>query len=145
MAGSTATRPQPPAAPAAFRRPRLSHVAAGVLGVAVLLVGGRLMKEPNFIERIEVHNPTRYDITIDVASSEDDGWMAVGTARRLGSSTFEEIYDQGDAWIFRFTAQGEGGGELRLSKSRLERDEWRIEIPRLVEDKLQEEGAPFPP
>jgi len=116
-----------------------------VLGVTALLVVAQLMKEPNFVERIEVHNPTRYDITIHVAASQDDGWMAVGTAGRQGRSTFEEIYDQGDAWIFRFRAQGEEGGELRLSKSALERDKWRIDIPRAVEERLQEAGAPFPP
>lgn len=144
MTGPTATRSQAAGARASFRRPRLSHLAAAALGVAVLLMVGQLMKEPNFIERIEVQNPTRYDITVHVAG-EADGWMTVGTSRRQGTSTFEEIYDQGDLWILRFTAQGEEGGELRLSKTKLERDEWRIEIPSSVAEQLQEAGAPFPP
>lgn len=145
MAGQATTRPQAPDAPLSSRRPRPAHIAAAALGVAALVLVSQVMEEPTFIERIEVQNPTRYDVTIYVARGDDVGWMAVGTARRQETSTFEEIYDQGDLWIFRFSAQGEEGGELRLSKASLERDRWRVEIPRSVEDQLQEAGAPFPP
>ncbi|MDP9403822.1 MAG: hypothetical protein M3P85_10975 [Actinomycetota bacterium] len=113
--------------------------------VAGMITAGRLMQEPTFIREITVENPTRYDIEIQVTDGDRDGGVSLGTARRASTSTFQEIYDQGDVWIFRFTAQGEEGGELSITRTELERTSWHVEIPEAVGDELRAKGAAFPP
>lgn len=145
MSGPTTTQRPSPGAPARYRQLRPWHLLVTIISVGSLVLVSRLMEPPTFIDRITVQNPTRYDITIYVTEGDRDGWMAVGTARREDTEVFEEIFDQGEVWIFRFTAQGKEGGELRVTKSQLEQSKWRIEIPRSVGDELQDKGAPFPP
>lgn len=138
---------RPPAGfnPPLHRRIRLWHPIAAAAVIVAIVFGAPLLEQPTFIDRITVDNPTRFDITIYVTEDDRDGWMAVGTARREERSTFEEIYDQGPVWIFRFSAQGEIGGQLRLTRHQLEHDRWRLVIPERISEELQAKGAPFPP
>ncbi|MFZ6003033.1 MAG: hypothetical protein ACOYXM_03800 [Actinomycetota bacterium] len=142
---ATAQRPAGGAPTRLYRQLRPWHLLVPLAGIVVIIAAARLMQEPTFIREITVQNPTRYDIGIAVTSEDRDGWMSVGTARRGETSSFEEIYDQGDVWIFRFRAQGVEGGELRLTRTQLEHANWRVEIPESVGDELQSRGAPFPP
>lgn len=142
---TTAQRPAGGAPTRLLRQLRPWHVLALLATIAVLITAPRLTQEPTFISEVTVDNPTRYDIGIQVTGEDRDGWMSVGTARRAGTSSFEEIYDQGDVWIFRFRAQGEEGGEIRLNRTELKRRNWRVEIPESVGEELQSKGAPFPP
>lgn len=112
------------------------------LGAAIPV--SRLLEGPSFVEELRVDNPTKYDITVEVTGAERSGWLGVGVAGRETTSTFKAIIDQGDVWIFRFVAQGEEGGELRLTRQELEGDQWRMRIPESVSDQLQGKGAPFP-
>ena len=115
---------------------------AAVLG-ALLLVG--CISEPAHVARLTVDNPTDYDVLVTVSAPNDRGSVALGTARRRGESTFESILDQGEVWVFRFEAQGEDGGELRMTREQLEADGWQLLIPDSVSERLQEKGAPIPP
>lgn len=142
---TTARRPADDAPLRLYRRLSIWHLVAAAAGVAAMLLLGRLMEQPTFIDEISIDNPTRYDIRIQVTGGDRDGWMTIGTARRDSTSTFEQIVDHGDVWIFRFTAQLEDGGELRLKRTALESAGWRFEIPESVGDELQTHGAPFPP
>lgn len=129
-------------------RIRLVHGAAvlvAILGAACVVFAARFLDGPRFIDRITVENPTRYDIGIEVTSGDRDGWIAVGTVEYRETTIFEEIIDQGDVWLFSFSAQGEDGGELRVTRSDLERASWTVRIPGAVGDQLQERGVPFPP
>jgi hypothetical protein len=104
-----------------------------------------LLDSPRFIPQVRFENPTAYDLEIDVATAQHDGWMPVGTARRNGTTIAQEIFDIGDVWIFRFAAQGEIASELRISRAALERNQWRVPIPAVVGRQLQDKGAPLPP
>lgn len=57
----------------------------------------------------------------------------------------EQITDQGEVWIFRFGGQGEQGGELRIDRSQLERESWRVRIPDRIGYELAAKGAPPTP
>jgi hypothetical protein len=106
----------------------------------------RLLEGPSFVDQIAFENPTKYHIRIEVSDGEAGGWMAIGAAaERNTTSTFRQIVDQGEVWLFRFSAQGEDGGELRLTREQLERDQWQVRIPDRVDEELQAAGAPFPP
>jgi hypothetical protein len=141
----TASR-RPGGAPArSGRRFRIYDVIVLALAVAAIAPIARLVELPSFVDRITVTNPTVYDIGIEVTGNDDDGWTAVGTARRSTTSTFGEIVDQGEVWIFRFSAQGEDGGSLRVSRQQFEGDGWRLAIPDEVRRALAKRGAPPPP
>lgn len=145
MSGPTTAQRPTGGPPALHRTLHPWHLLVVAVAVALLFAASELLKQPTFIDEITVENPTRYDITIHVTDAGRDGWMAVGTGERQSTSTFEEIIDQGEVWIFRFAAQGEDGGELRRSKAELERANWQVKIPMSVSDTLQSNGASFPP
>lgn len=131
--------------------PRLGirHILAAVGLIAAVAVAAapinRLLDEAPSIETLVVENPTRYDILIDVSGADRPRWLTVGTVRREATSTFENVSDQGDVWIFRFHAQAEEGGEVRVERSELADAGWRLRIPDGVSEELQDKGAPFPP
>ena len=97
------------------------------------------------VDRLTVENPTGYDISIDATDHRRRGWVGLGTAHRGTTSTFEEILDQDEVWIFRFSAQGEDGGELQVSRRQLERDGWRMRVPAEVGEQLEVDGVPLSP
>lgn len=136
---------RPGDAPAGFgRHVRIYDLIVLGLVLAAVVPIARLVELPSSVDRITVTNPAVYDIRIEVTGN-DDGWMAVGMAGRDATSTFDEIMDQGEVWIFRFSAQGEEGGLLRVSRQQLEGDGWRLAIPETVGRTLGERGAPAPP
>lgn len=117
----------------------------GAVIVAVVLVGAaKLMETPRTVSALAVTNPTRFDLAIEV-SDDGEGWMPVGSVRRESTVTFKEIVDQGDVWVFRFTAQGRDSGRLDISKADLEKAGWTLSVPESVSDELRAQGAEFPP
>ena len=127
------------------RRVRPWYFLATAAGVALLIAVSSVLVPPSSVSQITVRNPTRYDLSIEVAGGEADGWMALGSARRDTTTTFREVLDQGDMWVVQLSAQGEDGGIVRISKADLERANWQIDIPASVSDTLQAKGAEFPP
>ena len=121
------------------------YVVAAVAGIALLIVVARFLEPPSVVSGITVDNSTRYDLSIAVRSGESDSSMAVGSARRSATTTFREVIDQGDAWTFQFSAQGEVGGEVRIAKADLEKAGWKLTVPATVSEDLQAKGAEFPP
>lgn len=123
-------------------------VGAIVLGlvtaVALALVVGR-SAGPGKVARLTFENPTVYAIEIEVSPGTGTGWTPAGSARQQSTVDVEEVTDQGDVWLFRFTSQGEVGGELRLTRSELEASGWRIVIPPEVGTRLADAGAPPTP
>ncbi len=123
-------------------------VGAIVLGlvtaVALALVVGR-SAGPAKVARLTFENPTVYAIEIEVSPGTATGWTPAGSVRQGSTVDVEEVTDQGDVWLFRFTSQGETGGELRLTRSELEASGWRIVIPPEVGTRLADAGAPPTP
>ena len=123
-------------------------VGAIVLGlvtaVTLALVVGR-SAGPAKVARLTFENPTVYAIEIEVSPGTDTGWTPAGSVRQQSTVDVEEVTDQGDVWLFRFTSQGEVGGELRLTRSELEAAGWRIVIPPEVGTRLADLGAPPTP
>jgi hypothetical protein len=110
------------------------------------LVGiGQLIVSPTFIHRITVVNPTRYTLEVEATDATHDGWTSVTIANKDSTTVAEEVIDQGSVWILRFSAQGGGGGQVRLSRTQLERSGWHLTIPTAVANRLDEAGTPPPP
>ncbi|MCB1013807.1 MAG: hypothetical protein KDB10_01630 [Acidimicrobiales bacterium] len=144
MTGITATRPDrrslPPVRPA--------HVL--VLGLAVLAVVlvlrllVPLLEGPGRVDQIVVSNPTDYEVSVRVGEAGRDSRTPMGTVDAHEEVTVERVVDQGDAWVFTFTAQGRAAGELERTRDQLEADGWQIVIPSTVGDQLEAEGVPVP-
>ena len=120
-------------------------VVLGLLTVmALTFVVGR-SAGPAKVARLTFENPTVYAIEIEVSPGTGTGWTPAGSVRQQSTVDVEEVTDQGDVWLFRFTSQGEVGGELRLTRSELEASGWRIVIPPEVGTRLADAGAPPTP
>jgi len=112
------------------------------LGAAVLVV---LLLAPSldagaFVPRLAVENPTSFDLTIEVADGDRNGWSEVGVVRREAEEVVEEVADPGTTWILRFSYAGYEGGEVTVSRSELGAAGWRLVIPAEVDEALKAAG-----
>lgn len=145
MSPPTAVRPSPPEqAGSPLGRLRPAHLAVAVAVVALLVAFTRLLEQPSFVERISFENPTVYDLSVEVSDAGRAAWSPIVTAGRTGTVTAEQVYDVGGVWVFRFSAQGREGGELRLTRAQLEADGWKVRIPERIGTQLQAVAAPPP-
>ena len=120
-------------------------VVLGLLTVIALTLAVGRSGGPATVARLTFENPTVYAIDIEVSPGTATGWTPAGSVRQQSTVDVEEVTDQGDVWLFRFTGQGKTGGELRLSRSELEASGWRIVIPAEVGTRLADAGAPPTP
>lgn len=139
----TGTRTPPRPAPS-IRRPVLLGVAAlAVLAAAFGIGVGSVTEESGFVDQVTIDNPTLYNIQVDVGAPGDGPVLALGTAPREGSRTFEQVVDQGGRWVFRLSFGGDEVGEIVVPRAQLESDGWKVTVPAEVGRQLAETG--FPP
>jgi hypothetical protein len=111
--------------------------------VALALLVAACSGPPPTVGRITIANPTGYDLGVDVTSQNRGGWLPVGIVEARSEHVAEEVIDQGKVWIFRVLHWGDPVGEFRLTRAELERNDWRVEVPAEVEERLQEMGRPM--
>jgi hypothetical protein len=99
-------------------------VAGGILLAVVAARSG-----PHFVPRLTVVNATAYDLDVDITDGGRHGWVGIGTVRHDGSEAFQEVLDQGTAWILRFSYGGGVAGELRLGRQALVSARWTVNVP----------------
>lgn len=145
MSGAKTSRPAEGRSIGRSRRWRAWYMVPLLALVPVMLPLTSLLDGPAVVDRITVENPTNYDITVHVSNAEGRDWLAAGTVRRRSTDDLEQIIDQGEMWTFRFSAQGEEGGQLRRTRQELQSARWRIRLPDGVNQELQAKGALFPP
>ena len=127
--------------------------ARGVTLPAVLLLGlaaswvmvAVLFDDAGHVPRITIDNDTGYDVHVTLAGFEDGGILPLGVARQQCRSTFEEVLDAGDTWVFHLGAQGREGGAITMTRDELARAGWHVILPSSVGDQLAAAGAPAPP
>ena len=127
-------------APAIQKSTRMKVSTRTLLGLALLVAScsGR----PPTVEKITIANPTGYDLDVDVSDGGRGGWLPVAIVAARSEEISREVIDQGEVWIFRFLHWGDPMGELSLSRTELERNGWRLEVPAEVEERLQQLGRP---
>lgn len=89
----------------------------------------RLGYRPN---RITFDNPSPYHLDVEVSSGPHEGWMALGTVERDGQTDVNKVYDLGDVWLLRYSAQGQVSGIFRLTRAELTKDNWHVQVPEAV-------------
>jgi hypothetical protein len=100
---------------------------------------------PPRVDRITIANPTGYDLNVDVSAPERSGWLPVAIVEARSEEVTEEVIDQGEVWVFRFSHWGDPVGELSITRDELEGAGWGLEVPEEVEERLQQMGRPPPP
>jgi hypothetical protein len=135
----------PPLTPArSARLPGVALALAAILAGAFGLYGLLHWTIPSvpFIDHVTVVNPGVYNLELEVKGTDDDSWLGLGTVQRGARASFDEVIDQGDQWVFRFSSGGQSGGEVTLSRSQLRADGWRLDVPADVLDRLRTAGIP---
>lgn len=121
--------------------PTRSKAGRCILPVLALLAGS-CSGPPSAVESITIINPTAYDLDVDVTDGDRGGWLPLTVVEAMSEDVAQEVIDQGEVWIFRFRHFGEPVGEMALTRSELERNDWRVEVPAEVEERLQQLGRP---
>lgn len=115
----------------------MSNVAALLTFLIVACSGA-----PESVERIEIVNPTGYDLRVEV-SGDGRLWLPLSLVESGSRVTVRDVIDQGERWMFRFRRFGDQVGEVSLSRTKLESAGWRLEIPAEVGERLRSaETAP---
>jgi hypothetical protein len=113
--------------------------------VFVLLEGIALLASgPSFVSQVGVANQTPYLVDVEVSSPTDAGYVGLGAAPPGGRVDVREVVDQGDRWVFHFTAGRFDGGSVTVTRAQLERQGWRVDVPPETAQRLATAGAvPF--
>ncbi len=132
-----------PAPPTSRRAAPIARGAVfGLVSLALVAVGFWLVRDPTFVHRVEVKNSTGYDLNIDVTGPDHDGWLPISVATGGGNvTTTDDVVDHDGTWIFRFSYAGYEAGQLRVTRSQLEDNGWRIVVPDAVAERLQDQGV----
>ena len=94
-----------------------------------------------YVDRIEIVNPTEYDLLVDVRPDQNASRLGLGLAKHGSQAIHEQVIDLGEEWIFAFSYVGEEVGSLAIKRSDLESAGWRVVIPDEVGAKLRERGV----
>jgi hypothetical protein len=107
--------------------------------IVVILVLSWLVRGPDFVDRVTIANPTAFDVDVSVSGS-DGGVLDLTYITAGETKVVRSVIDQGDVWIFRFSYGGTDAGTLRMDRMKLEQNDWRVVIPKAVEDRLDAAG-----
>jgi hypothetical protein len=101
------------------------------------------LRDPEVVSRVTIDNPSRVDVNVSVQPTKDSARLILASVPPTTSATNLDVLDQGDEWIFSFSAGGVDGGTLRVSRAKLAADDWRLTVPDSVIQRLQ--SATFVP
>lgn len=132
-------------APSNVQRVRPIAAKVGVVVVvalaALLAAGLWITKGPDFVNHVSVTNKTGYDLNVDVTTAKHDGWMPISVATGGGATTVtQDVIDQRDTWVFRFSYAHSNGGQISVPRSELAKNGWRVVVPDQVAKNLTDAG-----
>lgn len=108
---------------------------------ALILTVRSVVEPPSRVERIEIANPHQWMAMVDVTDARRTQELGLGAVDRTKSQSFEEVIDQGDTWIFRFSYAGVDV-ERAIPRDELERDGWKVTVPDEFAERLEAQGTP---
>jgi hypothetical protein len=123
-------------------RPRTSARTGGLLVVAAIaaaLVFGLMvlaLRGPSMVDRVVIDNRSAAPVTVRVSGSDSSSVLPLGTIGGASRLRFEEVLDQGDDWTFWLRVGSDEITPIHRTRERLERDGWRVEIPRDATSRL---------
>ena len=119
----------------------MSRFWAAALGTVIFLGA---CASASFVDKVTIVNGTPYSANVDVTGKQRDGWLGLNTVEPQSTATFDQVIDQGEVWVFRFDYIGKYQQEVEVSRSKLEENDWTVEVPESFEHRLGEMGVPPP-
>jgi hypothetical protein len=116
--------------------------AKGLL-VAVAALAAWSCSDASFVEGITIVNDTDYPVNLSVTGDGQEGWLFVATSKERSTHEVDRVIDQGERWVFRWDYGG-AHAEAEITRTELERSDWRVEVPQSLEDALREMDLPPP-
>jgi hypothetical protein len=115
-----------------------------VVAVAVALIAGAEVApaRAKFVRHVSITNPLTYQVETEVAGADRTSWIGLGPVERQHVQSFEQVFDVGRRWVFRFSYSGITGGEITASRAQLERARWRVIVPPDVGHRFEAAGLP---
>jgi hypothetical protein len=98
----------------------------------------------SFIDKVAISNPTAYEARVDIASQSRDDWTPLTTVPADSEVVVQQVYDPGSTWVFRF-GYLHYQQELKVPRSELERDGWKVTVPPSFGSTLEDQGISPPP
>jgi hypothetical protein len=120
----------------------MTRFIGAAVGASILL--GACSSTP-FVARVTIVNDTPYSATVAMTGKDRDGWLELASVEPQSTERVESVIDQGELWVFRFDYIGKYQQEVEVSRSKLEENEWAVEVPETFEQSLREMGVPPPP
>lgn len=134
MTQATMARPDAP------RRTHLPLPLVLLVVVAAALSFGMTLalRGPDTVASVTLENPAPIALNVNVHSGNGGGALVLGTVPAQGSATHLDVLDQGDNWVFTFSAGGVDGGTVRVTRAKLAADGWRLEVPEAVVSRIEQ-------
>jgi hypothetical protein len=119
---------------------RIARAVPLILGGAAVILGlSWLIRAPDFVDRVTIANQTAFDVDVNVAAA-GGGVLDLTYIPAGDTKAVRGVIDQGNVWVFRFSYGGTDAGTLRLERTKLERDDWKVEVPEEVAERLRRAG-----
>lgn len=119
---------------------RLRLLELGMVAMAILMPAcSQSLPETR---TITIVNETDYDMEVHVSDAIGEAWLPLAVIGAHSDRSVEQVNDQGDVWMFRFFHWGDSIAELSINRDELQRNDWRIEVPLVVEQRLEQLGRP---
>ncbi|MDQ3766933.1 MAG: hypothetical protein M3346_06260 [Actinomycetota bacterium] len=109
-----------------------------ILLLAILASLAASCSDVSFVDAVTIVNQTDYPAHVDVSDASREGWLSLALAQADAETVVPDVIDQGELWVFRFEYGGRHQEQLELSRSDLVKTDWKVEVPRALEDSLQE-------
>lgn len=97
----------------------------------------------SFIDKVVIENPTAYETRVDIAGGTRTDWTPLTTVPANSQVVVQDVYDPGGTWVFRF-GYVHFQQELRVSRSDLEHEGWRVTVPASFGTHLEDRGISPP-
>ena len=109
-----------------------------IVVTALVCVGMTLaLRNPDVVDHVTIDNPGPIAVNVDVRSAPDGERLILPTVAAGTRATSDDVLDQGDNWVFGFSAGGIDGGTVGISRAKLADDGWRLVVPDAVIERIQ--------
>lgn len=133
-----------PSRPSARTRP-VAEVAVLGLMVGLFALVFWLVRPPPRVDHVDIVNRSAQELEVSVAPSSGGAELGLAVALPQRTTRIEDVVDQGRDWVFRVATANCPPVEVRVARTRLVADGWRVTVPERVTGALASECRYEPP
>lgn len=129
------------------RRRRVDRelVLVAAAAVVAVLLGWAVTRPAAKVDRLTVENPTPWELTVELGTGEPGEWTTLAVVPPGDSRTVRDVLEQGGTWALRFGVAGRDSEVVRVSRSDLRGDGWKVTVPRSAAEAFRDQGIPNTP